>query len=50
MSRDGRTDFSLIIPRPDGHCLGLFCIYNIFFTIKKNTSTKSFIIREALNP
>jgi hypothetical protein len=21
---------------PDGHCLGLFCIYNIFFTIKKN--------------
>jgi hypothetical protein len=24
--------------RPDGHCLGLFCIYNIFFHNKKNIS------------
>jgi hypothetical protein len=27
--------------RPDGHCLGLFCIYNIFSTIKKGYGTKS---------
>jgi hypothetical protein len=26
-------------PMPDGHCLGLFCIYNIFFHNKKNPPT-----------
>jgi hypothetical protein len=26
--------------RPDGHCLGLFCIYNIFFIIKKIPTQK----------
>jgi hypothetical protein len=31
---------------PDGHCLGLFCIYNIFSTIKKATLSNGRRVKE----